>query len=159
METLDKHFRALTKTAFEKHGFRSADLLSHWQAIAGEDTARLCTPERIAWSRPKIEGETPAGTLTLRAVPGRALDVQYKVEAIRERINAYLGHAAIAKVKVVASQAAPAAPAGNRMAPAVTPADSPPPALATLEDDGLKQALTRLRNGIITEKSRSPQGQ
>lgn len=159
METLDKHFRALTKTAFEKHGFQSADLLSHWQAIAGEDTAKLCTPERISWSRPKAEGETPAGTLTLKAAPGRALDVQYKVDAIRERINAYLGYAAIAKVKVIAGQAVPAPPAPVRAPQAEAAGTPPPPALATLEDDALKQALTRLRNGILTEKTRSPQGQ
>lgn len=159
METLDKHFRTLTKAAFEKHGFQSADLLSHWAVIVGEDIARLCLPERISWSRPKEAGTAPAGTLTLKAAPGRALDIQYKAELVRERINAYLGYAAIAKVKVVAGQAAlPSAPAkAGNIAPQAgqTPL---PPAMERLEDDELKQALARLRDGILTEKSRSPQG-
>ena len=157
METLDKHFRTLTKAAFEKHGFQSADLLSHWPDIVGAEMATLCTPERIAWTRAREKGETPSGTLTLKSAPGRALDVQYKAEGLRERINAYLGYAGIGKIKVQ--------PGGmDRLAtppPApVAPPESPPPAAMTgLEDDSLKQALTRLRQGILTEKSRSPQGQ
>ncbi|MBL8791928.1 MAG: DUF721 domain-containing protein [Rhizobiales bacterium] len=159
METLDKHFRTLTKAAFEKHGFQSADLLSHWAVIVGDDVAALCVPERIAWSRPKQPGETPAGTLTLRSAPGRALDIQYKAEVVRDRINAYLGYAAIAKVKVVAGQAAIGAVA-TKAGTTVTPATAAPlpPAMAGLEDDALKQALVRLREGILTGKTRSPQG-
>lgn len=157
METLDKHFRTLTKAAFEKHGFQGADLLSHWPDIVGAETAALCTPERITWSKPKEKGETPSGTLTLKSAAGRALDVQYKAENLRERINAYLGYAGIGKIKVLPGgmdtlTAPPPAPAA--------PPDSPPPAaIEGLEDDSLKQALTRLRQGILTEKSRSPQGQ
>jgi hypothetical protein len=160
METLDKHFRTLTKAAFEKHGFQSADLLSHWPDIVGTETAALCTPDRITWTRPKNTGETPTGTLTLLSAPGRALDVQYKAEGLRERINAYLGYAAIARIKVLPGNAVP--PAAHQPGPshAVQPAPPPdlPPALAAVEDPGLKDALTRLRHGILSEKPRSPQG-
>ncbi len=156
METLDKHFRTLTKAAFEKHGFQSADLLSHWPDIVGGETAALCTPERITWTRPKEKSETPSGTLTLKSAPGRALDVQYKAESLRERINAYLGYAGIGKIKVLpGGMDRPVAPAP---APATTAETPPPAAMTDLEDDSLRQALTRLRQGILSEKSRSPQG-
>jgi hypothetical protein len=159
METLDKHFRLLTKAAFEKHGFQSADLLSHWPVIVGDGIAALCLPERIAWSRPRQAGDAPAGTLTLKSAPGRALDIQYQAEVVRERINAYLGYAAIAKVKVVAGQAAIPSPTARAGASAATaPAPPLPESFQQLEDDGLKQALARLRDGILTEKTRSPQG-
>ncbi len=158
METLDKHFRTLTKAAFEKHGFASADLLSHWQEIVGPAHAALCTPERITWSRPGEKGVSPAGTLTLRAAPGRALEVQYMVQSITERINAYLGYAAIAKVKVQASGPPPAAPLAPQPIPQ-SPDGSVSPSLDTVDDTDLRQALTRLEHGIRSEKSRSPQGQ
>ena len=157
METLDKHFRTLTKAVFEKHGFQSADLLSHWADIVGTEMAALAVPERISWSRPTNKGETPSGTLTLKSAPGRALHVQYKADLIRERINAYLGHAAIVRIKVLPG-AATLAPAPKPIA-ATTPAEPPPPAIAALEDDALKQALSRLSVGIRSEKPRSPQGQ
>lgn len=157
METLDKHFRALTKAAFEKHGFQSADLLSHWPDIVGTETAALCTPDRISWTRATGNSNGPAGTLTLKSAPGRALDIQYRAETIRERINAYLGHAAIAKIKVIPGQSPPAAvPPPATAAPAPEPS---PPALEAIADDALKQALSRLSDGIRTGKSRSPQGQ
>ncbi len=153
METLDKHFRALTKAAFAKHGFASADLLSHWRDIIGPEYAELCVPERISWPRPK-EGESSAGTLTLKSAAGRALDVEYKAEHLLERINAYLGYRAIAKIRVQAAGAAPPA------AKPVTPAQSAPAAsLEAIADPALKNALSRLNAGIITGKTRSPQEQ
>lgn len=156
METLDKHFRMLTKAAFEKHGFASADLLSHWPEIVGPDHAALATPERITWPRTTDKTASPAGTLTLRASPGRALEVQYMVQSIMERINAYLGYGAIAKIKVQAS-----GPSANAAPPTPPPlAESPvSPRIEAVEDPDLKLALARLEHGIRSEKSRSPQGQ
>lgn len=158
METLDKHFRTLTKAAFEKHGFASADLLGHWPEIVGHAHAALAAPERITWSRPADKGVAPAGTLTLRAAPGRALEVQYMVPSIMERINAYLGHGAIARVKVLA--AGPEATPPPRPVPfSDDTADSPAPSIQSVGDPDLRQALDRLEHGIRLEKSRSPQGQ
>lgn len=156
METLDKHFRTLTKAAFEKHGFASADLLSHWPEIVGPAHAALATPERITWPRSNDKAASPAGTLTLRAAPGRALEVQYMVQSIMERINAYLGYAAIAKVKVQASGPSHAPPQAS---PSPQPESPASPSIAAVADPGLKQALARLEHGIRSEKSRSPQGQ
>jgi hypothetical protein len=160
METLDKHFRALTKAAFAKHGFASADLLSHWPEIVGADNAAFCTPERIIWPRSNASVtpadkhlEKPAGTLILNAAAGRALDVQYKTEHLLECINGYLGYHAIAKIKVHANTAPQ---------PARTPPSRPPLEPSTildhLEDPALKEALARLNAGILSDKSRSPQG-
>ena len=152
METLDKHFRALTKAAFAKHGFASADLLSHWPEIVGPDNGVLCTPDRITWPR-SSDAETPAGTLTLKSAPGRALDVQYKAEQLLERINAYLGYRAIAKIRVQPTTAAAPIQTSN------TPPNFEPPAILNrIEDASLKEALARLNSGIMTDKTRSPQG-
>jgi hypothetical protein len=153
METLDKHFRILTKAAFAKHGFASADLLSHWPDIIGAENAALCVPERITWPRPKPDATPPAGTLTVKAAAGRALDVQYKAAQLLERINAYLGYRAIAKIKVQPGSLLPPVNA----TPALPHAD-PPSGLERIEDGHLKDALIRLSTGILTDKTRSPQG-
>lgn len=156
METLDKHFRTLTKVAFEKHGFASADLLSHWPEIVGAAHAALATPERITWPRNTGTETSPAGTLTLRAAPGRALELQYMVQSIMERINAYLGYGAIAKIRVQASGPLASPP---QPAPVPPPETSVSARIEAVEDPNLKQALARLEHGIRSEKSRSPQGQ
>lgn len=150
METLDKHFRKLADAAFKKHGFATADLLSHWPEIAGSDLAGLCQPERIRWPRTSA---TDGGTLILRAAAGRGLDVQYAASTLIERINAYFGHRAIGKVKV---QAGGGLPAAKPAATAIAPADLSP-RLAGIADPVLKEALARLGSGVLAEKSRSPQ--
>jgi len=99
METLGKHFRELTKAAFTRHGFAYAELLMQWRAIAGEDVASLCEPERIKW--PRYSTEKRGGTLILKAAPGRALDLQHETPRIAERINSFYGHTAIATIKIV----------------------------------------------------------
>jgi hypothetical protein len=152
METLDKHFRSIAKAAFQKHGFASADLLSHWPDIIGAENAPLCAPDRIVWPRAKAEGESPAGTLVLRAAPGRSLDVQYKAEHLLERINTYLGYRAIARIKVEGTLP-------HTSPKPDSPPVSPAPAISGVEDPDLAEALARLGARVRTEKSRSPQGQ
>jgi hypothetical protein len=41
----------LTKKAFEKYGFSTANLITDWPAIAGQDLAGCTAPERLKWPR------------------------------------------------------------------------------------------------------------
>ena len=157
MQTLDKHFRELTRAAFARHGFAYGDLLAQWPAIMG-DVAAMSTPEKIKW--PKGAGETArkiGGTLLISAAPGRALELQYQAPFILERVNAYLGHGAVTAVKIV--QGTAPAKARVRAKPPVLAegiAAALETRLATITDDGLKSALRRLAAGVLQPK-RSPQ--
>jgi hypothetical protein len=100
METLGKHFSSLTKAAFERHGFAQGDLLSNWAAIAGEQTAEMCRPEKLTLQKGSA-GQRGGGTLVVRSAPGRALDVQYQAPQIIDRVNQFFGYAAVGAIKVL----------------------------------------------------------
>jgi len=69
-------------------------LVLRWGEIVGPEVARLAQPLRFSQSH-------LGGTLTLRAAPGAALFLAHEKRALAERINAYLGCAAVAQVKFV----------------------------------------------------------
>jgi hypothetical protein len=147
METLDKHFRALAKASFEAHGFAAADLASHWPEIVGPELARLCRPEKIVWPR---QGGKAGATLHVLAAAGRSLDVQYQTPYLLERINTFLGHGAIGKIKLRAGTLAAAEPQTPKLA-------SPP--LDSETGDSLAAALARLGRAVQAEKTSSPQAE
>jgi hypothetical protein len=78
--------------AFVRAGFSDPTLVLRWSEIAGAEVARLAQPVKFS--------EGPAGgTLTLRAVPGAALFLAHEKRNLCERINAYLGRAAVVQLK------------------------------------------------------------
>ena len=102
METLDKHFRVLTKAAFVRHGFASEQLISQWSVIIGQPLASYCVPDKINWPRSATDASPKiGGTLVLRAVSGRGLDLQYEGPRIIERVNQFLGYGAITALKIM----------------------------------------------------------
>jgi len=78
--------------AFVRAGFTDPALVLRWNEIAGPEVARLAQPVKLA------DGPS-GGTLTLRAVPGAALFLSHEKRSLCERINAYLGRAAVAQIK------------------------------------------------------------
>lgn len=155
METLGKHFRTLTEAAFKRYGFAQADVVAHWADIVGNDLAAHSAPERIRWPRQAGEqAQMQGGTLCIKAAPGRALELQYEASRIIGRINSFFGYAAIAKLKISQS-ATPFAQPPARLRLAEKPVCEQ--SLATLEDEELKAALTRLGRGIAAASRSSPQ--
>jgi hypothetical protein len=161
MKTLDKPFRALTQAAFARYGFAYGDLLNQWEAIAGASVARLCRPERIAWPRQAGElRQRQGGTLYLRALAGRALELHYETPRLIERINAFYGYAAITAIKL--RQAATLAPAPQPTQLRNLDAESEAALeteLAGIRDDSLRQALRRLGQGALSALESSQQDQ
>ena len=156
METLDKHFRALTSAAFARYGFAHGELIGRWAEIAGEKLSQVSAPERIKW--PRHTNETVnrrGGALVIRAAPGRALDLQYETPRIIERINRFLGYEAITTVKIVQAATWPKIlPVHNSAAVKETPFAQD---IAAIESAPLKAALERLGSAIATSAQVSPQ--
>lgn len=148
METLGKHFRILTEAAFKSHGFAQADVLARWPEIVGEAIAAAARPERIRWPRSVKGGQLQGGTLFVKAMTGRGLDVQQAVPLIIERINRFLGYGAIMAVKIQQSHEIPEPPPAR---PAPAAPSEPPQGIAEPE---LASALQRLGGGV---HARSPQ--
>ena len=82
------------RTAFAHAGFTDPTLILRWTEIAGVDTARLARPIKLT------EGPS-GGVLTLKAEPAAALFLQHESRSLCERINAFLGRPAIAKLRFV----------------------------------------------------------
>jgi hypothetical protein len=152
METLGKHFQTLSKAAFQRYGFGQTDLVSRWAAIAGDDVAALCKPDKIKWPRRTHADEKGGGTLVLRAEPGRSLDIQYQIPKLLNRINQFFGYQAVVAIKVIQ---------GTKTSTVAEPLPPPPiatvlPLLSAIEDGELKLALARL-GANIAASSPSPQ--
>jgi hypothetical protein len=155
MQTLDKHFRALAGSIFQRHGFAQADVLSHWPEIMGPELARICLPERIRWPRAGELANSRGATLSVKAYAGEALTVQYAVPQMLERLNSFLGHGAITRIKIDTSfQVRPAKPA-PRHETAVSPALLA--RLSPIADDDLQAALAKLGMAVNAKSQRSPQ--
>lgn len=99
----------LAQKAFEKYGFSAVALLTDWPVIVGQDLAQYTKPDKLKWPRQvAISSDVEAGcegrpgaTLILRVLPARALDVQYGIPQIIDRINSYFGYRAVADVRIL----------------------------------------------------------
>lgn len=156
----------VTKVAFQKFGFATAQLIADWPGIVGERLAATTAPDRIRW--PRRPGDPAAGddagaaagprsaaTLVIRVEPAVALDVQYKTALILDRINAYFGYRAVAELRIVqgAVAASPKTDTAMRQSAPRARADTPAPvSLAGITDDGLKAALEKMQIGLRSRR-------
>jgi hypothetical protein len=154
MRTLDKDFRALTRAAFARYGFAYGELITQWPAIVGEGIAQWSEPERIRWPRAGADERKQGGTLVIRVVPGRGLDLQHETPRIIDRINAFYGYGAITAIRIRQGALRP------KRAPARVLSALGAPAAQALEieldgvaEPGLKDALRRLGQGVLSPRS------
>jgi hypothetical protein len=141
----------VTKKAFEKYGFHSAEIITAWPTIAGPALASISTPDRIKWPRRDTAAAGDGGrsgggaTLHLAVAAAHALDVQYQAGEIVGRINRYFGYQAIARVEIRQAATAVRQPAEAERAVAAYPvATSPAPDLESALD-GLRQRISQER--------------
>ncbi|MCG8543038.1 MAG: DciA family protein [Alphaproteobacteria bacterium] len=88
---------ALTRRALGKHGFSTAALVTDWHVIVGTEVAENCQPERLAFPR----GKRSEGVLHIRTSSAYALELQHIEPQVVERINVFLGYAAISRLKLI----------------------------------------------------------
>ena len=140
----------------EKRGFSETRLLTHWAEIAGPETAAICRPVKVGFPRSGF-----GAVLTLLTTGAQAPMLQMRLPALRERVNACYGYAAISRIAV--TQTAPTGFADGQAAfdgrarPAAPAPD--PAALAEASrtaqgvgDDGLRASLERLAANIISRR-------
>ena len=83
------------RKAGESRGFAAATVLTHWAEIAGSDLAPLCRPVKVSHADGGL-----GGTLVLLTSGAAAPMVQMQLPALKERINAAYGYAAIARIRL-----------------------------------------------------------
>jgi hypothetical protein len=133
--------------SFARQGFASAELVTRWAEIVGAEIAAHSEPLKVLWPRP-ADGETAQpGTLVLRVEGPAAIEIQHQKAIICERVNRFLGWAAIGDV---ALRQAPLRRREREATRAPDPAETARRAatLSEVADEDLRQALARLGAAI-----------
>lgn len=142
------------REAGESRGFAVSRLLTHWPEIAGPEIAAHARPVEVTYGR----GDFGA-TLTLLTSGAQAPLLQMQAEKLREKVNAVYGYAAIARIRITQTSASgfgepqPAfgrAPEAPQAEPAPEAVDRAARASADVEDNGLREALSRLGAQVLS---------
>lgn len=138
-----------------RRGFATAELIGAWADIVGGRYADCSRPERIVWPRGAANKDSP-GTLVVVVAGPRALYLQHEADQIVERVNGFLGHGAIGRLKIV--QGGMPLTESARAA-ADIPLDATDKAklddtLADVESPGLRSALERLGQAVLADRNK-----
>lgn len=141
------------RAAGESRGFAVARLLTHWAEVAGEDLARKTRPVKIGYGKGGM-----GATLTLLVRAAEAPMVQMALPALKDRVNAIYGHAAIRHIHLTQTASTGFAEGQAAFAPAPKAAALPDPAVkaeaartsAGIADPALRSALEQLGQNILT---------
>ena len=151
MESLNRHFAAISKAAFQRHGFASLELAAQWRAIVGDCAAADAHPEKISWPKQAEAKAKFGGTLVLRVPAAFALDVHYDTPRLIDRVNQYLGHAAISAIKVLKTADQPVLPTTRPVASPLAIKAWETSFDSSILDSELKSALARLGSAITPQ--------
>ncbi len=132
-----------------RRGFATADLLAAWPEIVGRGYADCTRPDKLVWPR---GDDQSSGVLHVTVAGPKAVLFQHELGQIVERVNAFLGYAAIARIKLAQG------PVTRRAVEVATPRPLDATeegrlaeAIADVGDDALKAALARLGRGVLAD--------
>jgi len=128
----------------------SVGLVQSWDEIVGERMAAMSRPEKIVWPRrPGDDDPFAPATLVIACSGIAAMHVQHETGQIIERVNAFLGFAAVGRIRIVQKPVG-AAPKHKRSLRALSPAEVERVEEITsgIEDEGLRQSLARLGRSV-----------
>lgn len=138
-----------TKPSFRKHGMAHTQLLRDWPSLAGAGLTLHCAPLKLSFP----PGKNIGGTLTLLCRPAFALELQHLSPLLIERLNTHFGYKAISRL-AIRQGVLPETPKPTHQAKKPVPPNAPiPPSIAAIEDESLRQALTRLAQALHAQQS------
>jgi hypothetical protein len=125
-------------------GAAMVSILDQWAAIAGPALAAHTLPAKLTKAAPSpgFSGKSAPSTLLLKVAPAKALEVQYAVPQLIERINQAFGYQAIAGVRLVQ---VPFTHGAKKRSTAIAPARQ---AAAMEKANRLGNALARMAAGV-----------
>ncbi len=86
----------LISKAVRAKGFAEAEIVTRWARIVGADLARATVPLKLQFPR----GQRQGATLFIRTESAFAPLLQQRANHVIERVNRYLGYAAVERVEV-----------------------------------------------------------
>ncbi len=136
--------------ALKKRGFASRDIMAQWSAMAPSPYDRVSFPDRLKWRRG--EAGAQGAILFLRCAEAHRLALAHDGAIIAGAINRYFGYLLVDTVKLSAAPFSTTGDGGN-IKPVEASSEQKIKIEKTIEnvqDDGLKQALRKLGQGIKT---------
>ncbi len=157
---LDALMRGVIEPTLARRGLSEAGLIADWPSIVGETIARYARPLELQWpprpAKPDPDATVSPATLVLRVDGAFALEAQHNAAVIVERVNAHLGWRCVEKL---AFRQGPLPPLRRkpRARPAPSPAaeDAARRAAAAVDDESLREALTRFGARAIDRAARN----
>lgn len=123
------------RTAGEARGFAVTRLLTAWAEVVGPDLASITRPVKIGYGKGGM-----GASLTLLTTSVNAPMVQMQLPAIKEKVNACYGYAAISRINL--TQTAPTGFAEGQASFSHAPAQKPAP------DPAIKAEASRVATGV-----------
>lgn len=143
MSALGAQVSRIAGPVLRRNGTAAYRLRAEWPRIAGERMAAVSMPEKLS-----------SGVLQLRAESTAALLIQHQERQLLERINGYLGHGTVRRLRLVQGPVA---------RPADTPGAAPPAVVddtelrarleSEIDDPGLRAALLGLGRALKRQRS------
>lgn len=138
--------------ALGKRGLAFGALITDWPSIVGHQLSLRTQPDKLVFPRGKRED----ATLHVRAMGAIALELQHLEPVIVEKINSFFGYKAVKRLKLI--HAAPMTSSALRApVPRTLTMDEEidlTTATATIEDEGLREALERFGRSLLGHKRR-----
>ena len=137
----------LTKPVLERRGAAFAALVAGWPDIVGPRFAEDTALDRLVQPR----GGGP-GALHLRVTPALALELQHRAPQVVERINAFLGHAAVDRLMLTQRpmvMRAQASGADARLRPDAASTAAAASAAAKIDDPELRMIMARFGSRVL----------
>ncbi len=135
--------------AYRRRGFAEPALVTGWRAVVGDQAADCALPVKIVFPR----GSRTGGTLHVRVEGAYALELQHNAPRIVERLNAFYGYAAIARL---ALHQGPVETTGPMVEEPPGPRTRTVPEIVGIGDPQLREALRGLGTAIRASSASEP---
>ncbi|KPB01170.1 DUF721 domain-containing protein [Ahrensia marina] len=131
----------------------STALITAWGEIVGHDLAEMSMPVKVRWpARIDEDDAFQPGTLLVAAEGMAALHLQHQTGEVIDRVNAFMGYRAIARIKLTQKPVEKKKPK-KRLKPITEGEKRKINRLADgIEDEALKESLKRFGQSVIRDK-------
>lgn len=131
----------------------STALITAWGEIVGHDLAEMSMPVKVRWpARIDEDDAFQPGTLLVAAEGMAALHLQHQTGEVIDRVNAFMGYRAIARIKLTQKPVEKKKPK-KRLKPITEGEKRKINRLADgIEDEALKESLRRFGQSVIRDK-------
>lgn len=155
MKPLSRSIPGLLGKAFERKYIALGRIVTHWREIVGEEYAERAQPAKIHYYKPKVPKEKPTATLDIAASSADCAVLIYQKDLILQRINQIFGDKWVTDIKFLHVEPKQVTkPAKRTKTLTENEKNHLSQVLETVDDEGLKETLSRLGQSILQESKK-----